>query len=189
MYKSMPATLTALFALSIGNYVFAQQHMPRGTATDVTNDEIKATLAKTPTAAVSDQQIRVANVAGEYNVGVGVVHRSRTDGKQAANGIEHSQITEVYHVIEGKATLATGGAIENAWESAPDTTAVKGLNGPSTQEGVVQNGTSRQVGPGDVVTIPPNTPHWSSETESPQIACLVVRVDAHKVLPAGYGAK
>ena len=36
MYRSM-LTLTALFALSIGNYVFAQQHMPRGTATDVTN--------------------------------------------------------------------------------------------------------------------------------------------------------
>ena len=69
MFRSM-LTLTALLALSIGNSVFAQQHMPRGTATDVTNDEIQATLAKTPTAAVSDQQIRVANVAGEYNVGV-----------------------------------------------------------------------------------------------------------------------
>lgn len=52
-----------------------------------------------------------------------------------------------------------------------------------------QNGTSRQLGPGDVAIIPPNTPHWSSETESPEIACLVVRVDPHKVLPAGYGAK
>ena len=92
-------------------------------------------------------------------------------------------------VIGGKAALATGGTIENARESAPDTTVIKVLNGPSTPEGVVQNGTSREVGPGDVVIIPPNTPHWSSGTESPQIACLVVRVDPHKVVPAGYGAK
>jgi hypothetical protein len=88
MKKLMLGTITALFALSMGSPAFAQQHMPRGTATDVTNDEIQATVAKTPDAKVSDQQIRVVNVAGEYNVGVGVVHRSKTEGPQTANGIE-----------------------------------------------------------------------------------------------------
>jgi len=45
------------------------------------------------------------------------------------------------------------------------------------------------IGPGDAVIIPPNTPHWFSEITSDQIVYLVVRVDPHKVLPAGYGAK
>ena len=45
------------------------------------------------------------------------------------------------------------------------------------------------IGPGDVVIIPPNTPHWFSEITTDQIVYLVVRVDAHKVLPAGYVAK
>jgi quercetin dioxygenase-like cupin family protein len=45
------------------------------------------------------------------------------------------------------------------------------------------------VGPGDVVIIPPNTPHWFSDIATDQIVYLVVRVDPHKVLPAGYGAK
>src|SRR5579871_2748853 len=164
-------------------------HQPRGTATDVTSEEIQATLKKTPNAAVSDQAIRVVSIADEYNLGVGVVHRSRTNGKAAANGIEHSQIAEIYHVIEGNATLVTGGTIENPRESPADSQVVKVLNGPSTGGGAIQGGVSRKVGPGDVVIIPPNTPHWFSEITSDQIVYLVLRVDPHKVLPAGYGAK
>jgi quercetin dioxygenase-like cupin family protein len=52
---------------------------------------------------------------------------------------------------------------------------------------VVEGGVSRKIGPGDVVVIPPNTPHWFSEITTDQIVYLVVRVDPHKVLPAGYG--
>ena len=179
---SMTLALTA-FA------VWAQPHTPRGTATDVSRADVEATVQKTATAAVSDQAIRVVSINGEYNVGVGVVHRAKTNGPSTGGGVEHSQITEVYHVIEGNATLVTGGTIESARESAPDSTVVKVLNGPSTQGGAVQNGVSRHVGPGDVVIIPPNTPHWFSEITTPQIVYLVVRMDPHKVLPAGYGEK
>ena len=133
--------------------------------------------------------IRVIGINREYNVGVGAVDRAKTIATTTGGSVEPSQITEVCRVIEGKAALATGGTIENARESAPDTTMVKVLNGPSTPEGVVQNGTSRQVGPGGDVTIPPNTPHWSDETESPQIAYLEVRIGTHQAVPAGYEAK
>jgi mannose-6-phosphate isomerase-like protein (cupin superfamily) len=187
MRMMLAGAVTLLFASTI---VQAQTaHLPRGTATDVTNDDVQATLKKTPTAAVSDQAIRVVSINDEYNVGIGVVHRSKTVGKAAGNGIEHSQITEIYHVMEGNATLVTGGTIENPRESPPESQVVKVLNGPSTGGGVVQGGVSRKVGPGDVIVIPPNTPHWFSEISSDQIVYLVVRVDPHKVLPAGYGAK
>jgi len=168
------------------------QHMPRGTAVDISNAEVQATVQKTASAPVSDQAIRVVSINGEYNVGVGVVHRAKTSGTGGpggGGGVEHSQITEVYHVISGNATLVTGGSIENPRESAADSNVVKVLNGPSTQGSAVSGGTSRQVGPGDVVIIPPNTPHYFSEITSDQIVYLVVRVDPHKVLPAGYGAK
>jgi len=167
----------------------AQQHLPRGSATDVTNAEIQATVQKTPTAAVSDQAIRVVSINDEYNVGIGVVHRAKTAGRSAGGAIEHSQITEIYHVMEGNATLVTGGTIDNPRESAPESQVVKVLNGPSTGGSAIRDGTSRKIGPGDVVIIPPNTPHWFSEITSDQIVYLVVRVDPHKVLPAGYGAK
>jgi uncharacterized cupin superfamily protein len=178
----------ALVAFALA-FAWAQtQHEPRGTATDVSNDLIMATVKKTASAAVSDQAIRVVSVNGEYNVGIGVVHRAKTQGQQTPNGIEHSQITEIYHVIEGNATLVTGGTIENGRETPATSQVVKVLNGPSTGGGAILNGVIRRVGPGDVVIIPPNTPHWFSEISSDQIVYLVVRVDPHKVLPAGYGA-
>lgn len=148
-----------------------------------------AAVQKSAAAAVSDQQLRVVSINGEYNVGVGVVHRAKTEGQNPAGGIEHSQITEVYHIIEGNGTLVTGGAIENPKESPPDSSVVKVLNGPSSGGGVIQNGVSRKVGPGDVVFIPPNTAHWFSEITSEQIAYVVIRIDPHKVLPAGYIGK
>jgi len=164
-------------------------HEPRGTATDVPRAEIEATVQKTASAAVSDQAIRVVSINGEYNVGVGVVHRAKTKGTSTGGAVEHSQITEVYHVIEGNAVLVTGGTIDNVRDFPPESTVVKVLNGPSTQGPGVSGGVSRKVGPGDVIVIPPNTPHWFSEISSDQIVYLVVRVDPHKVLPAGYGAK
>ena len=91
-------------------------HLPRGTATDISSAEVQALVQKTAADRVSDQAIRVVNVNGEYNVGIGVVHRAKTSGKDAPSGIEHAQITEVYHVIEGNGTLVTGGTLDNPRE-------------------------------------------------------------------------
>jgi len=185
--------LAVLFALSTAGLVEAQTqsppNQPRGTATDVTNVEIKSIVEKMASAPVSDQQLRIVGIAGEYNVGIGVVRRAKTEGRNPGGGIEHSQITEVYHIIEGNGTLVTGGTIENPKASPPDSSVVKVLNGPSTGGGAIKSGVSRKVGPGDVVIIPPNTAHWFSEIPSEQIVYLVVRIDPHKVLPAGYVAK
>ena len=158
---------------------------PRGTATDVSNADLQASVQRM-TAAVGDVQLRVVAIDNQPNVGVGIVRRTRPGG---ANSIEHSQITEIYHITEGSATLVTGGTMENPREAAPDSQVVKLLNGPSTSGGKIAGGVSRTVRVGDVVIIPPNTPHWFSDIASEQIVYLVVRVDPHKVLPAGHGAK
>lgn len=190
MRKVIFSVFALLFALSMAGPAKAQaQHMPRGKAVDVSRAEIEATVQKTASAPVSDQQIRVLNINGDYNVGVGVVHRAKTAGRDIGGGVEHSQITEVYHVISGNGTLVTGGTIQNAKEIPADNQVVTVLNGPSTNGGPVMNGVSRKLAPGDVVIIPPNTPHWFSEITTDQIVYLVVRVDPNKVLPAGYGLK
>jgi len=182
------------FVLAIPSRFHAQApaptpHMPRGTATDINNAELLALVRKTATERVSDQAARVVSINGEYNVGVGVVHRAKTSGKDVPGGIEHSQITEVYHVILGNGTLVTGGTLNDPKEVPSNNEVVTVLNGPSTGGTAIQGGVSRQIGPGDVVIIPPNTPHWFSEITSDQIVYLVVRVDSHKILPAGYSAK
>ena len=165
------------------------QHLPRGTATDVSSAEIQRVVKKTPSERVSDQAVRVVSVNGEYNVSIGVVHRSKTGGPSAPGGIEHAQITEVYHVIEGNGTLVTGGTLVDPKEVPANDEVVTLLNGPSTGGSRIEGGVSRKIGPGDVVIIPPNTPHWFSEITSDQIVYLVVRIDPHKILPAGYAAK
>src|SRR5437667_12864591 len=119
-------TLSVL-ALLAGATSGGAQHLPRGTATDVTNAETQATVQKTASAPVSDQAIRVVSINGDYNVGIGVVHRAKTAGRNPGGGIEHSRITEVYHVIEGNATLVTGGTIENPRETPPDSAVGKVL--------------------------------------------------------------
>jgi mannose-6-phosphate isomerase-like protein (cupin superfamily) len=190
MMKTALAILAGMAIAGQAQGQTASSHQPRGTATDITNAEILATVQKTATAPVSDQQIRVVGVNnGEYNVGVGVVHRAKTEGRDIGFGIEHSQITEIYHVISGSGTFVTGGTIENMKETPAESPVVTTLNGPSSGGGKVVGGQSRRIGPGDVVIIPPNTPHWFTEITSDQIVYLVVRVDPHKVLPAGYGAK
>lgn len=196
MRKAMLSVLAFAFvtALAIPSGFRAQMqspspHLPRGNATDVSNSEIEALVQKTGSAVVSDQAIRVVSINGEYNVGVGVVHRAKTSGKDAPSGIEHSQITEVYHVISGNGTLVTGGTLDNQKEFPGESPVVAVLNGPSTGGTAIQGGVSRKLSPGDVVIIPPNTPHWFSEITTDQIVYLVVRVDSHKILPAGYVAK
>ncbi|HEX3487093.1 MAG TPA: AraC family ligand binding domain-containing protein [Micropepsaceae bacterium] len=181
----MRTIVAAALALAFANIAQAAEHLPRGSATDITNAEIETIVKKNAGAPVSDQQIRVLNINGEYNVGVGVVHRAKTE-KQSVGGSEHSQITEIYHVISGTGTMLTGGTIENAKERDANVEAVKTLTGPSTEGSRILNGTTRKVGPGDVIIIPPNTPHTFTEITSPEIVYLVVRVDPHKVLPAGY---
>ena len=141
-----------------------------------------------PALPVSDQQIRIISVNNDYNVGVGVVHRAKTD-KQSVGGSEHSQITEVYHVISGNGTLVTGGTIENANDRPADNEAVRILTGPSMEGTRIIGGVSRKIGPGDVIVIRPIRRTHLPEITSPEIVYLVVRFDPHKVLPAGYVAK
>ena len=147
-------------------------------AADITNTEIQAAVQKTASRPVSDQQLRVVSIKGEYNVGAGVVHRAKTTGGEAGGAFTHSQITEVYYIISGDGTLVTGGTLEDA-KDVPGR-----LNGPSTAGTKILNGRSRQVGPGDMVIIPPDTPHIFTEITTDRIVYIVVRVDPHKVLQA-----
>ena len=132
------------------------QGQPRGTGTVILNKDILSAVEKTQKDAVNDSQIRVVSINGDYNVGVGVVHRAKTAGRDIGGGIEHSEITEVYHVISGRGTLVLGGNIENAKATPADSPVVRVLNGPSTGGGRVVGGTSTTLGPGDAVIIPPN---------------------------------
>ena len=151
-------------------------------ASDVTLADIRATIKQAPADGILDQQIRVVDM-GQYNVAVGVLHRSAKPARQGA--IDHAQVTEVYHIIEGSGTFVTGGTITDARPIAADNVITTILVGPSTSGASIQGGQSRHVGPGDVIIIPPGVAHWFSAVES-DMNYLVVRVDGNHILPAGY---
>jgi len=177
-----PIALAALVFVTLPQTpALSQPQLPPQSAVDVTSANIRATLKEAPPEGVMDQQIRVIDI-GKYNVAVGVLHRA-AKAKQTA--IDHAQVTEVYHIIDGSGTFVTGGQMVDPTPSPADGTTVKILVGPSTNGASIRGGQSRKVGPGDVIVIPPGVAHWFSAVES-DMNYLVVRVDGDHVLPSGY---
>jgi mannose-6-phosphate isomerase-like protein (cupin superfamily) len=181
MRKGVPAVLAA-FVVAAQAVTSSQPALPPRVATDVTNADIRAVIAKAPPDGIQDQQIRVVDM-GKYNVAIGVLHRSAKPAQQGA--IDHAQVTEVYHIIDGSGTFVTGGTIANARPVPADNVIHTTLVGPSTTGAAIQGGQSRHVGPGDVIIVPPGVAHWFSKVDA-DMNYLVVRVDADHILPAGY---
>jgi mannose-6-phosphate isomerase-like protein (cupin superfamily) len=178
-----------LVSLVLGVWAVAPAYgqQPKPTQTYISSAEVQATVNKTASLPVSDQALRIVSINnGEYNVAAGIVHRAKTAASATPNGISHSEITEMYHVISGSGVLITGGTLEDPTPAPADSPTVALLNGPSTRGGAIRNGVSQRIGPGDIIIIPPNTPHWFSEISTDKIVYLIVRIDPKKVLPAGY---
>lgn len=176
------ASLVVGFVVALASATaHAQSAAPPTTATDITRAEFATILKSMNPDGVADAQIKVMDI-DKYNVAVGILHRS---GKAKQNAIAHSQITEVYYVIDGAGTFVTGGAMTNPTVAAADGNTVKVLVGPSTNGSGIEGGQSRKIGPGDVIIVPPGVAHWFSAIEK-DLDYLVFRVDAEHVLPAGY---
>ena len=121
---------------------------------------------------------------GKYNLGVSVVHRGPTKVGVSVTGVAHDKTAETYVILSGSGTLVTGGTMVDPKPWPPDRESYKVLNGPS-EEGIIQDGYSREVGTGDVILIPPGVPHgWTRISD--HIDYLSVRPDPDRVLPAGY---
>jgi len=153
----------------------------RCSASYINNDELEAYFKRVDTkAAVTDQQVRVADV-GKSNVAIGVVYRSKTSGG-TSNVAEHNQVSEVYHIIEGSATLVTGADIVG-WKPRPATNEnVRLLNGPGGDGTSIRSGVEHHLKAGDVIIIPAGVGHWFTNIDD-HIKYLMVRIDPDKVTP------
>jgi len=172
----MRAVILLATLLAVAMPALAQT--PGGNVATIPNADIQA-LAKTlPSLQGNDELLRVVGINnGEYNVGVALVYRPKAVNVQT--GLSHHEITEIYHVISGRGTMVTGTAMENAKDS-PSANMLERV-GPTAAGGKITGGESRKIGPGDVIIIPPNTPHgWSEVSE--ELVYLVMRIDPKKVL-------
>ena len=141
--------------------------------------EVQAYVKRAPSDAVADQQVRAVDV-GKAHVDIGVVYRGKkTAGSAVA---EHDLVSEVYHVLDGSATLVLGSDITGWKARPPDDRAVRLLNGPGGNGVSINNGATYELKPGDVVIIPAGVGHWFTRIDD-HISYLMVRIDPDKVTP------
>ena len=182
----MKKTLSAVIAaLGVALSVFAQGD-PQPTchmcpASFVGNDEIQAYVKKAVAEKLTDQQIRDVEI-GKSHVGIGVVHRGKLEAPAPASVAEHDFVSEVYHVIDGSATLVTGPDLVGKKRRPADLETVRLFNGPGNNSDSIRNGVSHELRPGDVIVIPAGTGHWFTKIED-HITYLMVRIDPDKVTP------
>jgi uncharacterized cupin superfamily protein len=116
-------------------------------------------------------------------VDVGVVYRGKlAPGATNSPAAEHDLVSEVYHIIDGTATLVTGWDVVDMKRRPADDTAVKMLNGPGNNGPSIRNGVTYQLKPGDVVMIPAGVGHWFTRIDD-HISYLMVRIDPDSVTP------
>ena len=176
--KLLLGSVAALLALSAQDTKPSCSHC---SATYIDNEEIQAYLKRAPSGpqAVSDQQVRAVDI-GKSHVDLGVVYRGKTSGTQAV--AEHDLVSEVYHILDGSATLVTGPDITDLKRRPADDRAVKNLNGPGNNGKAILNGVSHHLKPGDVIIIPAGVGHWFSNIDD-HIRYIMVRIDPDKVTP------
>jgi mannose-6-phosphate isomerase-like protein (cupin superfamily) len=172
------AIVVALCALSAQG---APPTCRRCPSTYVASEELQAYITRAIANNVVDQQIRAVDI-GRTNVAVGVVHRGKLAGPGARSVAEHDQVSEVYHVIDGSATLVTGPDLVDMRRRPADNEAVRMLNGPGNDAVSITNGVTHELKPGDVIVIPAGTGHLFTKIDD-HITYLMIRIDPDKIVP------
>jgi glc operon protein GlcG len=90
-----------------------------------------------------------------------MVHASRRE--QAGMAEIHTQDADIVYVLEGTATLVTGGTAINAKPTGPGE-----LRGEK-----IEGGETRQLSKGDVIVVPARVPHWFKEVSNPFLYYVV----------------
>src|ERR1700687_3113289 len=81
----------------------------------------------------------------ERNYRVHIFHRDKPGEVEV-----HAKDTDIFYVLEGSATFATGGTVVGGKETAPSE--VRGVS--------MEGGVARVLSKGDVILRPANVPHW-----------------------------
>lgn len=123
---------------------------------------IKGKIPTTP-----DQADAPVDNPGPYRINV--VRRGKP-GTAMAHTTGAAKGTEVHYIIDGAATVVTGGTIVRP-AGAPE-----GRGGAGA---TIQGGETHHLVKGDVLVIPAGTPHWYKEVEG-SITYLEVRFDVSR---------
>jgi mannose-6-phosphate isomerase-like protein (cupin superfamily) len=152
-------------------------------ATYIPKSELDAYTKRAVENHIVDQQVRSIDL-GKARVGIGMVTRGRlVPGQGGEDAVaEHDQVSEIYHVIEGSATLLTGPDLIDATRRPSTLKTVREQNGPGFNAKSIKNPVVHELHAGDVIVIPAGTGHWFTKIDD-HITYLMVRIDPDKVVP------
>ena len=182
MKKISLIILLSTFAVNLFAQNSGKSGTPVGKVIIVHKAEINAAGEIGKGRAVADSVLRVVSIEGKYNVGVSVVSRSKINGKTPPDAIIHDVVTEVYHILKGKGILVVGGTLDSSVRIPANNPIVLKITGPSSTGKHITGGTQYEVEPGDIVVIPPNTPHGFVKLKTNTIVYSLIRIDTEKVL-------
>ena len=154
----MRATLTVLLIFFVTAIGVSQSPPappaapPPGSAATYKSAEELAIALKAARATAGGMTTAAISNTDQYRINI--VHRAKPAG-----AIAHAGNTELHYIIEGSATVITGGAI------------ARGAGGTPAS---IANGVTQRVTKGDVIIVPANSPHWYSQIDS-TITYLEVR--------------
>jgi mannose-6-phosphate isomerase-like protein (cupin superfamily) len=143
--------------------------------------ELQAYTKKAVAENLVDQQVRDIEI-GKAHVGIGMVHRGKLPAPAKDSVAEHDLVGEVYHIVDGSATLVLGPDITNMVRRPATLETVRMFNGPGNNGSTIRNGKAYNLKVGDVVVIPAGTGHQFTKIDD-HIDYLMVRIDPDKVTP------
>ena len=143
--------------------------------------ELEAYRQKAVKENLVDQQVRDIEI-GKAHIGIGMVHRGKLAQPAKDSVAEHDLVSEVYHIIDGSATLMLGPDITNMVRRPATQETVRLFNGPGNNGSEIRNGKTYNLKVGDVVVIPAGTGHLFTKIDD-HIDYLMVRIDPDKVTP------
>ena len=137
--------LTILFASAA---VAQQGRSPAATVKTFSSaSDIEAMIAKAKSARKDNQPIVTQRILQLAPYNANLEYRASV-GPAAV----HEKEAELFYVIDGSATMVTGGKLVNE----------KRTNAENLTGSGIEGGVSRTISKGDFIIVPENTPHWFS---------------------------
>jgi mannose-6-phosphate isomerase-like protein (cupin superfamily) len=158
-----------------------QPTCPMCPGTYIPKAEIEAYTKKAIAEKLIDQQVRDVDI-GKANIGIGLVYRGKLDKPRPDSVAEHDQVSEVYYIISGSATLVLGPDIVGKKRRPATMRTVREFNGPGHGGDDIKDGIAYEIKAGDVVVIPAGTGHWFTKIED-HVNYVMIRIDPDKVTP------